>query len=127
MASFNQKHRGRKMIDEEALLRDVTPNLRADIYMHICDDLVRSVPVFQACRPSVMRVLVPSLVQEVYPPGEVIFNEASRGCWQGGGGGRGKRERGRQRCWHASSPRPDGDGAASSAMQNASAALHRAG
>ncbi len=48
---------------------------RADIYMHICDDLVRNVPVFQACRTPVIRVLVPNLVQEVYPPGEVIFNE----------------------------------------------------
>lgn len=50
---------------------------RADIYLHICEDLVRNVPVFQACRPPVIRVLVPNLVQEVYPPGEVIFNEVS--------------------------------------------------
>lgn len=26
--SLNQKHRGRKIIDEDVLLRDVTPNLR---------------------------------------------------------------------------------------------------
>ncbi len=52
--------------------------------MHICEDLVRNVPVFQACRPPVIRVLVPNLVQEVYPPGEVIFNEVeSAGCPQG--------------------------------------------
>ncbi|GAB4818740.1 hypothetical protein N2152v2_005786 [Parachlorella kessleri] len=75
ISSLNQKHRGRKIIDEDVLLRDITPNLRADIYMHICEDLVRNVPVFQACRPPVIRVLVPNLVQEVYPPGEVVFNE----------------------------------------------------
>lgn len=75
IASLNQKHRGRKIIDEDVLLKEVTPNLRADIYMHICEDLVRNVPVFQACRPPVIRVLVPNLTQEVYPPGEIIFNE----------------------------------------------------
>lgn len=26
--SLNQKHRGRKIIDEDVLLRDITPNLR---------------------------------------------------------------------------------------------------
>jgi hypothetical protein len=43
--------------------------------MHICQELIKSVPVFQACRPTIIRCLVPSLVHEVYPPGEVIFNQ----------------------------------------------------
>ena len=28
ISSLNQKHRGRKIIDEDVLLRDITPNLR---------------------------------------------------------------------------------------------------
>lgn len=75
MSSINARYNNRKIVDEGTLLSDVNPSLRADIHMHVCNDLVKTVPIFQACRGVVVRVLVPNLMRQVYPPGELIFQQ----------------------------------------------------
>ena len=72
---FENTWRTRKLFDEAAMLRELPPNLRTDIAMHICADLVDKVPLFKVVNPVVAMMLVPLMQPVSLMPGELVYRE----------------------------------------------------
>lgn len=70
---IHRRYSTRKIFDEQALLSHLPENLRVDINMYLCEELISNVPIFKACRTVVVRALVSKLDNDIYLPGDLVF------------------------------------------------------
>ncbi len=71
-----QKHKG---IDPNLALNGLPSLLKTEIMLHICEDMIRSVPRFKTLDDSFIRALVSELTFVELPPGEWIFRQGQLG------------------------------------------------
>ena len=72
---FENTWRTRKLFSERDLLAELPPNLRTDIAMNICGDLVEKVPLFKVVNPVVAMMLVPLMEPVSLMTGELVYRE----------------------------------------------------
>lgn len=65
------------------LLQELPPTIRTDVHMHLCAELVNTVPIFQECSPIVVRAMVSKFQRERLIPGDYVFRWG-RGGFGGG-------------------------------------------
>lgn len=70
---LKHKYYTRKMFEERTLLEGLPYNLRTDVQMFLCEDLISNVPIFKACRMVVVRALVSRMKREAFCPGDHVF------------------------------------------------------
>ncbi|MEW5315956.1 MAG: hypothetical protein WDW38_007350 [Sanguina aurantia] len=73
LAYVNHTHSNKKVMDEAALLQELPPAVRVDVYLHLCAELVTTVPIFLECSPIVVRAMVAKLQRETLIPGDYVF------------------------------------------------------
>ena len=66
-------------IDPNLALNGLPSQLKSEIMMFICEDMIRSVPRFQSLDDSFIRALVSELTFVELPPGEWIFRQGQLG------------------------------------------------
>ena len=93
MAYINTSHSNKRVLDDLAMLAELGPGLRTDVNMHLCAELVATVPIFIECSPIVVRAMVSKLQRETHIEGDYVFRWGPLG----GGGGGGRRAGGRWR------------------------------
>ena len=71
-----QKHKG---IDPNLALNGLPSLLKTEIMLHICEDMIRSVPRFKNLDDSFIRALVSELTFVELPPSEWIFRQGQLG------------------------------------------------
>lgn len=66
-------------VRNERLIQDLPEPLQLEILSHIAGPLLEKVPLFTSCSPFLRRVLVMSLKQRTYGPGDIIAREGDAG------------------------------------------------
>ena len=69
----------RRGFDEEAVLSDLPPSLRADVEMHLRRDIVTKVPFFRGADQQLTRAIVAQLKPCIAAPGELIIRKGDIG------------------------------------------------
>ena len=65
--------------NSQLLFTDLHPELKSELIIAECKDIVRKIPLFQDCQPHTVKKLLSNLKKRIYLPGErvVLFGEVA--------------------------------------------------